>query len=150
MRYINLIRGGQYLRSRFGLLFEQLVKSAGGKPPKDADLEAAFVLADEDEGGTVDLDEFLNLYSAVIAGEVTGLSGEGFEKRATFVSGLQEKRERWREMTEEKVATATKVFNEAAGDAAELLKPEFKALVVKVRVVPRGRCMRVEIADMIS
>ena len=115
------------------LLLLQLSKVSKGQAPKDADLDAAFILADEDHGGTVDLAEFINLYAAVLAGDVHGLSDDSdAQRRATFASGLQEKRARWREMTEEKVAAATKIFNEAAGDAEELKKSEFKILVVKV------------------
>lgn len=46
--------------------------------PSEADLKAAFELADTDRGGTVDHDEFLVLYAKVKAGEVNGIGGGFF------------------------------------------------------------------------
>ena len=43
------------------------------EPPSDKDLDAAFELADEDKGGTVDEDEFMKLWSLVLHGDVRGL-----------------------------------------------------------------------------
>lgn len=46
----------------FCYLIKQLCKLTGNKSlPSDTDLEVAFTLADEDKGGTVDMDEFLHL-----------------------------------------------------------------------------------------
>ena len=59
--------------------FKEVVKALmkGSDCPPDKDLNAAFVLADEDKGGTVDEDEFVELFRKVKAGEVRGLGGWG-------------------------------------------------------------------------
>jgi len=46
--------------------------------PTKRDLQAAFELADADKSGYVDEEEFLELFSAVLAGRVRGL-GDGIE-----------------------------------------------------------------------
>ena len=46
--------------------------------PSEADLKAAFEIADTDRGGTVDHDEFLELYAKVKAGKVNGFGGKFF------------------------------------------------------------------------
>ena len=43
--------------------------------PSRRDLQAAFKLADADKNGYVDEEEFLELFSAVLAGKVRGLGG---------------------------------------------------------------------------
>ena len=54
----------------------QLSKSAGQtKLPTEADLDKAFVLADENKNGTVCLSEFLHIYAMVKKGHVVGLAG---------------------------------------------------------------------------
>ena len=61
----------------------------GFKMPSKSDLEAAFDEADEDNGGTVDRDEFLLLYAKVKKGEVKGLGGGLFGAfRKMSVAGL--------------------------------------------------------------
>lgn len=50
--------------------------------PKDKDLDAVFELADDDQSGTVDSDEFLKLYAAVKKGEVKGLGQKLVEQQA--------------------------------------------------------------------
>jgi hypothetical protein len=59
-------------KESFKSLVTQIVKEAG-EPPSEKDLEAAFLLADEDRGGTVDLMEFTNLYKVIKRGEIHGL-----------------------------------------------------------------------------
>ena len=49
------------------------MKEDGEKPPADKDLTKAFQLADVDNSGTVDWDEFTQLYAKVKLGEVTDL-----------------------------------------------------------------------------
>ena len=46
--------------------------------PSETDLKAAFEMADTDRGGTVDHDEFLELYAKVKAGKVNGFGGKFF------------------------------------------------------------------------
>ena len=98
---------------------EQLVKASGRKVPKDADLEAAFVLADEDEGGTVDLDEFLNLYAAVIAGEVAGLASKGFEGKEKFKAGMKDRAGAAQRRAVEDEARRAKLHLKHLGNATE-------------------------------
>lgn len=52
-------------------------------PPKDSDLDAAFIEADEDQGGTVDLEEFIKLFAKIKKGEVKGMSGGMFSKKVS-------------------------------------------------------------------
>ena len=52
-------------------------RGAGGKDLSDADLEVAFVVADADKGGTVDLDEFMKLWALIKRGALSGLGGGG-------------------------------------------------------------------------
>jgi hypothetical protein len=48
---------------------------------KDKDLDVAFIIADEDKSGGVDLDEFLNLYKLIKKGEVVGLGALSADAR---------------------------------------------------------------------
>ena len=51
----------------------------GAQPmPSEADLKAAFATADADHGGTVDEEEFVQLYAMVKSGEIDGMSGGFF------------------------------------------------------------------------
>ena len=65
----------------FGACIKDLMNEArerGEEPspmPSEADLKAAFEMTDTDRGGTVDHDEFLELYAKVKAGEVNGFGG---------------------------------------------------------------------------
>lgn len=47
----------------------------GNAPPTDKDLDAAFIIADEDKGGTVDIIEFLHIYELIKSGEIIGIGG---------------------------------------------------------------------------
>ena len=46
--------------------FKEVVTSLNDNPPSEADLEAAWVLADEDQSGGIDFDEFVLLYAKVL------------------------------------------------------------------------------------
>jgi len=46
--------------------------------PTDKDLDLAFVLADDDKNGVVDIEEFVTLYRMIRRGEVHGLSKRGW------------------------------------------------------------------------
>ena len=46
--------------------------------PREKDLKKAFEMADTDKSGVVDIDEFVQLYSKIKAGEIDGLAGYGF------------------------------------------------------------------------
>eukprot|EP00613_Pedinella_sp_CCMP2098_P040952 CAMPEP_0171783772 /NCGR_PEP_ID=MMETSP0991-20121206/61684_1 /TAXON_ID=483369 /ORGANISM="non described non described, Strain CCMP2098" /LENGTH=300 /DNA_ID=CAMNT_0012391957 /DNA_START=3 /DNA_END=902 /DNA_ORIENTATION=+ len=72
-------------KAAFKSLVKYLMKGEM-KSPSDKDLDSAFVIADEDKGGTVDLNEFLNLYKLIKRGEVVGLG-----KKSLFGSGKREK-----------------------------------------------------------
>ena len=50
--------------------------------PKDKDLDVAFIIADEDKSGGIDIDEFLNLYKLLKQGAFRGLGSQGGDKRA--------------------------------------------------------------------
>ena len=50
----------------FTVLVKDMCREAGTKIPSSKDLDMAFELADEDEGGTVDLKEFIRLYAQVV------------------------------------------------------------------------------------
>jgi len=58
------------------------VEAAG--EPKGSDLEAAFVLADADNSGSVDFREFQKLYALVRSGEVSGLGGKKMSRFGLF------------------------------------------------------------------
>lgn len=81
-------------KAAFKALVKVLMQGEKDKP-SDKDLDAAFVLADEDKGGTVDLSEFVNLYKLIKRGEVVGLGkrslfGSSSGKRAnSFKSSLK-------------------------------------------------------------
>jgi len=53
-----------------------VVTSLNDNPPTEADLEAAWVLADEDQSGGIDFDEFVLLYAKVKRGDVVGLTSD--------------------------------------------------------------------------
>jgi hypothetical protein len=68
-------------QEQFKELVKKLMKGVNSETslPPDKDLDAAFILADEDKGGTVDEDEFLELYRKVRAGDVSGFDrGKGW------------------------------------------------------------------------
>ena len=58
--------------------FSSIVTELSDEPPRQRDLDAAFVRADVDNSGGIDKDEFLKLYALVKKGEVDGLSGSRF------------------------------------------------------------------------
>ena len=74
----------------FAELVKELLHQGGvGEVPSEADLKAAFTLADADEGGTVDESEFVRLYELILGGGVAGLvSKPSMFRRA----GVQKKR----------------------------------------------------------
>jgi Ca2+-binding EF-hand superfamily protein len=70
--------------------------------PSEKDLNEAFVIADEDKGGTVDCEEFIHLYELIKAGKVHGLykdgimsliNGDGASKKDKLRGSLKVKRE---------------------------------------------------------
>ena len=66
---------GAIERKEFVKLIKKIMKDEGEKAPPEKDLNAAFVQADEDGGGSVDMAEFVSLYAKVKKGEVKGLGG---------------------------------------------------------------------------
>jgi len=52
-----------------------------GLPLKEADLEMAFTLADEDNSGSVDVFEFIKLFRLIREGKVVGLGKKSFQRR---------------------------------------------------------------------
>jgi len=72
---------------------QQKAQASGTSPgvafaePTDKDLDAAFTLADEDKGGTVDEAEFLKLLTLIQAGQVAGLG-----KKSMFESASSRKK----------------------------------------------------------
>jgi len=60
----------------FKKLINLVCRDNKGKIPKDKDLDAVFDLADDDNSGTVDCEEFLKLYASVKKGEVKGLGSK--------------------------------------------------------------------------
>jgi Ca2+-binding EF-hand superfamily protein len=62
-------------KKAFKELVVDLLAEAGQEAPSRKDLDAAFILADEDKGGTVDEQEFANLYRLIQGGGVKGLGG---------------------------------------------------------------------------
>jgi len=60
-------------RSAFNKLTRSLLAEAGQHSATDADLEAAFLAADEDNSRLVDENEFALLYQAISAGKIAGL-----------------------------------------------------------------------------
>lgn len=68
--------GGNLSKATFRKLMSAVCKDFGEKAPRDADLDVAFDLADEDGNGQVDAEEFLKLYAAVRKGIVKGLGSK--------------------------------------------------------------------------
>lgn len=60
-------------RSAFNKLTKSLLEEVGQHGATDADLEAAFLAADEDNSKLVDENEFAILYQAISAGKIAGL-----------------------------------------------------------------------------
>ena len=54
--------------------FFDVVAKLSPVPPSDKDLEAAFDIADADDSGGIDLDEFIALFAKVKKGEIEGIS----------------------------------------------------------------------------
>ena len=70
-------------KTAFKKLVKTLILEAGRKSASDADLEAAFILADEDESMLIDEKEFLVLFQVIKAGKIAGLGSKGlFETEA--------------------------------------------------------------------
>ena len=70
-------------KTAFKKLVKTLILEAGRKTASDADLEAAFLLADEDESMLIDEKEFLVLFQVIKAGKIAGLGSKGlFETEA--------------------------------------------------------------------
>ena len=61
--------------------------------PSEADLKAAFVTADADHGGTIDEEEFIQLYAKVKSGEIGGLSGGFFSTAMSAFSSWASREE---------------------------------------------------------
>lgn len=61
-------------KASFVELVKRVAAEFGQPTPSDKDLDAAFVVADEGKSGNVDADAFVNLYSLVKSGEVSGLT----------------------------------------------------------------------------
>ena len=59
------------------------LKRRAAVQPSDEDMAAAFRIADEDESGDVDVDEFLNLYWLMLRGDTKGLSSPSSALRAS-------------------------------------------------------------------
>lgn len=68
----SLNRGITY--KQFARLIKELMIEQGGHKPSNSELHAAFLIADVDGGGTVDEEEFIDLYRMVKKGEVKGLT----------------------------------------------------------------------------
>ena len=66
------------------------------KVPLPKDLDIAFVTADEDKNGTINLPEFLHLVSLVKQGHVKGIGGglfsSGMTRKTSFREQLAEQR----------------------------------------------------------
>ena len=80
----------------------------GKSPPSAKDLQCAFTLADADESGLVDEEEFLVIYRLALAGEVHGLAG----KKTMFGSSSnkaknRERQESFKRQVSSPPATAT-------------------------------------------
>ena len=93
------------------------------KTPSPADLDQAFLLADEDRNGAIDLDEFVNLVGLIKQGHVVGVSGglffSGVSRKASFREQLQMARD---EASAKKRLSALEVaipvtVEEGAGDS---------------------------------
>jgi hypothetical protein len=74
--------------------------------PTPKDLDAAFVAADEDRNGTIDLPEFLHLVSLVKQGHVKGIGG------GLFSSGLGRKNSFRDQLAEQRATAAAAIAEE--------------------------------------
>jgi hypothetical protein len=63
-------------KASFKKLINLVCRDNKGKVPKDKDLDAVFDIADHDNSGGVDSEEFLKLYASVKKGEVKGLGSK--------------------------------------------------------------------------
>jgi len=117
--------------------FDSVMKkvSSNSKVPNSKDLDAAFVVANEDNSGGVDEDEFIIMMKVIKAGSADGLSdGEIFsassEKSAMFKAALKEAEDA---AAAKKAKDLKAAFEKgAAGD--EVAKAEAEALALEISV----------------
>jgi Ca2+-binding EF-hand superfamily protein len=114
------------------LIVRMMMKTgSGGSVPLNKDLEAAFVVADEDNSGGVDVDEFVTMMRVVKAGGAAGLGDGGWfsassDKTAKFKAALKQTEEA---DAAKKAAHMAAAFQKAA--AGDLLaKDEAEAIAL--------------------
>ena len=129
-------------KESFKVLVKQIVEELeGGEAPSAKDLEAAFVLADEDKGGTVDLTEFTNLYIFIKRGEIKGLGSRSINFLAkrrqkkhvkeALVASIEADKERERkhasDLSAKEEAIRLKIEKERMREAAVLRRRDIRA-----------------------
>ena len=73
----------------FVALVRDLLDQKGIEGVSEKDLEAAFLLADEDKSGRVDVFEFIRIFSLIHKGEVKGLAKKPQRRKSQFQESLK-------------------------------------------------------------
>ena len=134
--------------------FKALINSLlGGVPhfkssmPSDKDLVMAFKFADENKSGTVDENEFLNLYQLILSGKVSGIgktsifgTSSGVKKQLAAANASYKAIGAIGQLlSADEIKDLTRLFRDTVGSGAkDLSKDQFKKLILDIVVKESG------------